>query len=271
MKKRTYRPAPSAKAKQKPRIDWSNLKKVGFWYSGGYIPSFHHPRNEHYPHAQDHVGEWDPDELKIVVEYLQNPIDFTQHRRSSLCRFCRVRVGSQDYTDGVYVWPQRLEHYLLEHSVRLPEEFIQHVLLKRHPRIGKEMTTAQYITVDMVANRMLDLTAPPDPQLNESELEDGVLVLVNFQLEPEQNGVFKWDGKLFIRHEHQSALVQVGLDTDMYYARTWWVRLEKDAFYTRCEKAVFVRCVIRNIIDDAENSDVAINRITEFIGPPLNL
>jgi hypothetical protein len=37
-------------------------------------------------------------------------------------------MGSCDFTDGVWVWPEGLSHYLRIHSVRLPEEFIRHAL-----------------------------------------------------------------------------------------------------------------------------------------------
>ncbi len=46
----------------------------------------------------------------------------------SYCRFdCGQRgLGSADLTDGTWVWPEGLWHYVDVHSVRLPDEFIQH-------------------------------------------------------------------------------------------------------------------------------------------------
>lgn len=120
MTKRRRIVVPSGR-KKKPRIDWGNLKKVGYWYWE------HEPE---LPHPKNHIGEWDADELKIVVEYLQNPVDYLQARGMSPCRMCDRVVGSRDHTDGVYRWPQGLEHYLVDHSVKLPKEFIQHILLK---------------------------------------------------------------------------------------------------------------------------------------------
>ena len=34
-------------------------------------------------------------------------------------------MGVYDLTDGVWVWPQGLHHYVSEHNIRLPEKFIQ--------------------------------------------------------------------------------------------------------------------------------------------------
>jgi len=49
----------------------------------------------------------------------------------SWCRFdCGVddaEMGDSDFSDGLWVWPGGLTHYVLEHAVRLPEEFLHHV------------------------------------------------------------------------------------------------------------------------------------------------
>lgn len=45
----------------------------------------------------------------------------------SECRFCGEHVGSLEFTDGVYVWPEGLAHYIQEHSVRLPAAVVDHV------------------------------------------------------------------------------------------------------------------------------------------------
>jgi hypothetical protein len=37
-------------------------------------------------------------------------------------------VGSGELSDGRYVWPEGLAHYVAEHGVRLPNEFVHHVL-----------------------------------------------------------------------------------------------------------------------------------------------
>jgi len=42
--------------------------------------------------------------------------------------FEHVEMGSSDLTDGVYVWPEGLVHYVEKHNVRLPTEFVKHVL-----------------------------------------------------------------------------------------------------------------------------------------------
>lgn len=35
--------------------------------------------------------------------------------------------GNLDLTDGIYIWPEGLAHYVFDHHVRLPPEFVEHV------------------------------------------------------------------------------------------------------------------------------------------------
>jgi hypothetical protein len=72
--------------------------------------------------------DWREDERRRVGEYLQRGTRVNQMRGLSLCRFCERRNGSAELADGVYCWPEGLAHYVSEHEVRLPEEFVGHAL-----------------------------------------------------------------------------------------------------------------------------------------------
>jgi len=39
-----------------------------------------------------------------------------------------VDMGTGEISDGTYVWPEGLAHYVEEHNVRLPQKFVDHVL-----------------------------------------------------------------------------------------------------------------------------------------------
>ena len=43
------------------------------------------------------------------------------------CRLCGRVNGSAEFTDGVYLWPEGLAHYVREHSVKLPNEVLAHI------------------------------------------------------------------------------------------------------------------------------------------------
>ena len=51
------------------------------------------------------------------------------------CRFeCGIpdsKMGSLNFTDGVWAWPEGLSHYVDVHCVRLPSEFLNHLELRR--------------------------------------------------------------------------------------------------------------------------------------------
>lgn len=66
----------------------------------------------------------------ILLEYLGLGIAITSSLGFSYCRLkCGVEnsdMGCRDLTDGVWLWPEGLSHYVDRHNVQLPEEFIQY-------------------------------------------------------------------------------------------------------------------------------------------------
>ena len=45
----------------------------------------------------------------------------------STCRICGIDNGTKDLSDGKYMWPEGLVHYVKDHNLRLPKEFEEHV------------------------------------------------------------------------------------------------------------------------------------------------
>ncbi len=106
------------------------LPTVGFWFNPN-APN-------RYPRPERLVGVWDPAVKQAVVAHLRAGATFMQFAGLSFCRFrCGVddlALGSQDLTDGTYDWPSGLAHYVEAHDVRLPDDFIAHVLARPAPR-----------------------------------------------------------------------------------------------------------------------------------------
>ena len=98
-----------------PRDD--KLIPVGYWWSEQ-EPELPMPdSNDFVEHEEE------------IILYLRSAKEINQYRGSSTCRICGdQRNGSREHTDGVYIWPQGLAHYVEEHKTTLPEEFIQHIL-----------------------------------------------------------------------------------------------------------------------------------------------
>ena len=96
------------------------LKAIGFWIE---------IEDSTYPHPEKFVGNYSDPELKLkIINYLESGIECVAWRGLSYCRFyCGVgdqKMGYRDLTDGVWVWPEGLSHYIAYHDVILPPAFI---------------------------------------------------------------------------------------------------------------------------------------------------
>ena len=96
------------------------ILKIGYWSA----------ENEYqdYPSARDFIGEHTYPGQQKIIEYLQqgSPMPWITPGVSE-CRICGFSNRSRDLSDGKYMWPEGLAHYLQEHNLRLPQEFEDHV------------------------------------------------------------------------------------------------------------------------------------------------
>lgn len=87
----------------------------------------------HLPHPSDFVNQAIPDDLRnTVATYLENGNRFIAYLGFSWCRFkCGIadhQMGASCFTDGLYIWPEGLSHYIRVHDVWLPDTFVNYVL-----------------------------------------------------------------------------------------------------------------------------------------------
>ncbi|HEY4241521.1 MAG TPA: hypothetical protein VGM88_16985 [Kofleriaceae bacterium] len=87
------------------------IPTVGFWFDER-APS-------RYPRPQRLLGG-----DRALLDYLRSGTTFERYPAASPCRFGCGRVGRRDLTDGAFVWPEGLAHYVEEHGVRLPPWFV---------------------------------------------------------------------------------------------------------------------------------------------------
>ena len=90
---------------------------------------------DRFPHPADLVTPgWLSDDRDRIISYLQAGRTFAKWRGLSYCRFgCGAdtrAMGSRCLTDGEWVWPEGLAHYVESHEVRLPQEFVD--AMRRH-------------------------------------------------------------------------------------------------------------------------------------------
>lgn len=98
------------------------LQLIGYWRGSN-------DREGEYPHPTDWVDwAWAEGERATVGWYFSTGTLLHAYMGLSMCRICGRPNGSAEYTDGTYVWPEGLAHYVDEHGVRLPEEVVSHAL-----------------------------------------------------------------------------------------------------------------------------------------------
>lgn len=99
------------------------LFAIGFWNDGIDGCPFHNPHEFVDPNPNGSVRE-------ALSHYLRSGNVAARYVGYSWCRFdCGIaesEMGSAELSDGVWIWPEGLAHYVARHDVRLPEEFVEH-------------------------------------------------------------------------------------------------------------------------------------------------
>ena len=111
--------------------DNKGRKIIGYWSDQALIAGvWTYALVTIYPNARDWVDtSWnDAERNKVILYLLGSGREHASYRGPSRCRFCDKHNGSREFTDGVYIWPSGLEHYLAKHGVKPPQEFIDHVI-----------------------------------------------------------------------------------------------------------------------------------------------
>src|SRR5579864_6644717 len=106
------------------------MKLIGYWIRS--------VRNTDYLPPQEFVGGIPPATRDQVARYPDSGPEFAAYRGVSWCRFfCDHSMGHRELSDGRWIWPEGLSHYVRNHGVRLPYEFLKHAELNQMP-IPKE-------------------------------------------------------------------------------------------------------------------------------------
>lgn len=99
-----------------------NLLMIGYWNSPEQLGEWIDPRG---------LSETGCNNKELVVNYLSSGKFCGGELGYSWCRYCcstpAEEMGAAILTDGAWAWPEGLAHYVLEHNLRLPDEFLEHV------------------------------------------------------------------------------------------------------------------------------------------------
>ncbi len=105
------------------------MKLIGYW--------IHDLKDLSLPHPGELVGEMPADVRAAVCHYLSNGSHCVTYRGYSWCRFrCGAdhsEMGSCELTDGEWIWPAGLVHYVRHHGIVLPDEFVAAATSGRSP------------------------------------------------------------------------------------------------------------------------------------------
>lgn len=95
-------------------------KKIGFWKNDS---NTEEGRKE----VEAAQGSITDEERKAIVSYIESSKMSVGYMGWANCRVCGERLGALDMRtpDNNFVFPERYEHYITEHNVRPPEDFIK--------------------------------------------------------------------------------------------------------------------------------------------------
>ena len=94
------------------------IKLIGYWGPDQQYPD---------PKKMQDPEFWKTRDRDAIIKHLKNGYPCNHYRGYSGCRICNQDLGTHERTDGVWCWPDKLEHYVKTHNVILPEDFIAHV------------------------------------------------------------------------------------------------------------------------------------------------
>ena len=93
---------------------WESHKKLGFWTE--------------YPNSWFNPGWKDKEKIEIraCLKYIEDSKITSSYMGWANCRVCGIELGSSDMVtpDDKWIFPEKYEHYLIEHHVQPIEEFI---------------------------------------------------------------------------------------------------------------------------------------------------
>jgi hypothetical protein len=94
------------------------LRRIGYWKES---------LDDAYPLAEEVVGALPAHQRDAVAKYLEaGRFSIWVFMGHSTCRLgCPGANGCREQTDGKWIWPSGLVHYVRVHGVAMPEEFVE--------------------------------------------------------------------------------------------------------------------------------------------------
>jgi len=71
---------------------------------------------------------WDPREREATAAYLEAGSPVAYQMGWEVCLICGSDVSGHVRSDGTFAWSGELGHYVSQHSLRMPRQFVVHAL-----------------------------------------------------------------------------------------------------------------------------------------------
>ena len=113
---------------------WGSLVLIGYWRPRPEWAEYASEIELSLPRAHDWIDpSWSAADRAMVLAHLRAGRETCMMLGLSPCRICGRENGSRELSDGVFVWPEGLAHYVRDHGLRLPNSFV------RHCRFGRSL------------------------------------------------------------------------------------------------------------------------------------
>lgn len=115
--------------KLRPEIEvkWMrSLNRIGYWSHGE--PPGREAEERFFIHPSRLVdSNWELECRDQIIQYLRSAPSVAHYRGLSPCRFGCGWNGSGEQSDGEWRWPEGLAHYVEQHHVKLPDDFVTYM------------------------------------------------------------------------------------------------------------------------------------------------
>ncbi len=112
-------------------------KAFGFWKN----------TSEKFPDITDFISSDKMKNAEAFAQYLNNGSCIVASPGMTKCFLCGAMLGPESInTDGVWIWPSTLSHFVIEHKVHLPAAFSDTIEQKQF--IMPDVTEEQRTKVD---------------------------------------------------------------------------------------------------------------------------
>jgi hypothetical protein len=116
---------------------------IGYWYNE-YKPMYPNPKDFVDGKFWEEIKESTGYSKEEIAKYLDEGNVTYSYRGFSQCRICGTGLGSCERSDGRYNWPDMLSHYIIEHNVKLPKDFILDIIDKSYRILKEDMSDCQF-------------------------------------------------------------------------------------------------------------------------------